>query len=968
MFSGFKRLIGNITLEIKDSIVFLEGVPADVIARDITKLWGTSRIEKNIFYKIDQDSFSFFEFFAVDIYYALGALIDAKNVKSNRRTLSKIRDLIYDKTWVGNRDKVFPTLLDRSVLDRFLLTPTVFQTAFFDAYEHKVQANRLNGFLLAGAAGSGKAQPLTSLVKVPGGWEKMGDLKVGDLVDTPDGSQAGIVAIYPQGLKQVWRVHFEDGRTIECCEEHLWKIGEYTTKHTHTGVQHEHTLSEVIQTNDLAARIKYSGDKVEFYVPCVTKDSVSIEMSLDRSVYDAVALGNAIPKHYLDSSHNTKIRLLRFIHAYCGGLTVNGELIFHSSRHELIDFTRELVWSLGGVAYNNTVPSGRKIRVKLPELDDIEEIVGRDKIAYTYKSGLTPERLKENAVCFGIKVTSVTSSQREVPMQCIAIDSEDHLYITNDHIVTHNTLSGLFLAEMRKAKKVIIVCPENAVNTVWEATIKTQFKTTQSYWYHKSDVPFTGKERFLIFNYAALGKLMALLPQIDLEDLVIILDESHNFNELKSLRTDMFVDLVKKSKCKDVLELSGTPIKALAVEAIPLIRCIDPLFTPQCEESFKKIYGVSAERASDMLHHRLQGLMHIVEKKELGIPLPEFQTIKVTVPNWNDFTLETVTEKMRAFTAERLAYYKSREADDSKKFYACLAEHESTLKGSSQKEEFRKYRNELSWVIQTGGDARQCKDEMAFCNRYESRELIPSLSESAKKDFKEVKAIVKYVKLKVQGECLGRVVGKIRMQACLAMAENIDYVPIIESTQKKTVMFTSFVEVIEMLGKKLVEDGLKPAFVYGKTNSQLPAIIKDYATNEDTNPLVATYPSLSTAVPLVMANVCVLLNAPWRDYILQQTVSRISRMGQDTQTYVYTATLDTGTKPNIADRALDILKWSQQQVKAITGVVSPFEIGDDLDEAGFALESFDVEEHHSVALESYEPSLIKKKQPAFAEW
>ena len=493
-------------------------------------------------------------------------------------------------------------------------------------------------------------------------------------------------------------------------------------------------------------------------------------------------------------------------------------------------------------------------------------------------------------------------------------------------------------------------------------------KITQSYWYPKSSVPFTGKERFLIFNYAALSKLLAYLPQIDISSLVIILDESHNFNEIKSLRTDMFLELVAKTKCKHVLHLSGTPIKALAVEAIPLIRCIDPLFTPECEARFRKIYGVSAERASDMLNHRLQGLMHVVEKKELGIPLPEFQTIKVKVPNPNDFTLETVTEKMRKFTAERLEYYKGREVDDKKKFYACLSEHESKLKSSEQRAEYRKYRSCLSYVIDMGGDARFCKDEMAYCNRYEARELIPSLSEASKKDFKEVKAMVKYVKLKVQGECLGRIVGKIRMQACLAMAENIDYVPIVESTEKKTVMFTSFVEVIEMLRTKLTDDGLKPAFVYGKTNANLSAIIKDFADNEDTNPLVATYPSLSTAVPLVMANVCVLLNAPWRDYILQQTVSRISRMGQDTQTYVYTASLDTGDKPNIADRALDILKWSQQQVKAITGVVSPFEIGDDLDEAGFAMESFNIEAHHGVSLEAYETKPVVKKQPAFTSW
>lgn len=685
MFSGFKRLIGNITIEVKDNIVFLEGVPADVIAKDITRMWGTSKIENNIFYRIDKNSFSFFDFFSVDVYYAMGALIDSKNARTNKRTLSKIRELLIEKTWVGNRDKVFPSILDQSALNEFHLTPTPFQVDIFNAYDNKKQANELNGFLLAAAAGSGK------------------------------------------------------------------------------------------------------------------------------------------------------------------------------------------------------------------------------------------------------------------------------------------TIASLMLATMRRAKKIIVVCPENALNTVWETTVKTAFKNPPTYWVNKSNVEFTGKEQILIFNYASLNRLKEFLSKIHKEDVVVILDESHNFNELKSLRTELFLEITKELGSTDVFWLSGTPIKALAVEAISLIRCIDPKFDAECEARFKKIFGVSTQRASDILNHRLQGLMHVVEKKELGLIPPEFISLKVTVPNPNDFTLDTVTRKMREFTAERLAYYKTRESSDKKIFYDCLSEHEAKL-SRSEKEEFNKYKNFLSYVIRCNGDARFCKDEMAFCNRYEARALIPSLSETSKKGFKEVKAIVKYVKLKVQGECLGRIVGKIRMQACLAMAENIDYVPILESTQKKTVMFTSFTEVIEKLDAKLKEEGLEPALVYGKTNANLAKIVKEFETNENVNPLIATYPSLSTAVPLIMANVCVLLNAPWRDYILQQTVSRISRLGQTEPTFVYTAILDTGDKPNIADRALDILKWSQQQVKAITGVVSPFEIGDDLDEFGVSMESIDPQTHYELSLEQFDLVKKKKVEPKFMGW
>ena len=75
-----------------------------------------------------------------------------------------------------------------------------------------------------GPPGTGKAQPLDAKVLTPTGWRLMGDLAVGDRVVCPDGTISPIVGVYPQGLKPVFRVVFEDGRSAECCGEHLWKV------------------------------------------------------------------------------------------------------------------------------------------------------------------------------------------------------------------------------------------------------------------------------------------------------------------------------------------------------------------------------------------------------------------------------------------------------------------------------------------------------------------------------------------------------------------------------------------------------------------------------------------------------------------------------------------------------------------------------------------------------------------------
>jgi AAA+ superfamily predicted ATPase len=82
----------------------------------------------------------------------------------------------------------------------------------------------LKGLLLVGLPGCGKAQPLDSVIYTPLGSKLMGDMEVGDLVCTPDGGIAEVCYITPQGKKEIYRIYFRDGATVECCEDHLWEI------------------------------------------------------------------------------------------------------------------------------------------------------------------------------------------------------------------------------------------------------------------------------------------------------------------------------------------------------------------------------------------------------------------------------------------------------------------------------------------------------------------------------------------------------------------------------------------------------------------------------------------------------------------------------------------------------------------------------------------------------------------------
>lgn len=78
--------------------------------------------------------------------------------------------------------------------------------------------------VLFARTGVGKEQPLYSKVLTPSGWKRMGDLKLGEYVVTATGDYAPIIAIFPQGVKDVYRITFTDGSYIDAGKEHLWKV------------------------------------------------------------------------------------------------------------------------------------------------------------------------------------------------------------------------------------------------------------------------------------------------------------------------------------------------------------------------------------------------------------------------------------------------------------------------------------------------------------------------------------------------------------------------------------------------------------------------------------------------------------------------------------------------------------------------------------------------------------------------
>lgn len=86
----------------------------------------------------------------------------------------------------------------------------------------KLLAN--NKFILADDMGLGKALESNTKIYTPSGTKKIGELTVGEKVIGCDGNPYNVTGVYPQGIKDLYRVTFNDGYSILCCDEHIWSV------------------------------------------------------------------------------------------------------------------------------------------------------------------------------------------------------------------------------------------------------------------------------------------------------------------------------------------------------------------------------------------------------------------------------------------------------------------------------------------------------------------------------------------------------------------------------------------------------------------------------------------------------------------------------------------------------------------------------------------------------------------------
>lgn len=317
--------------------------------------------------------------------------------------------------------------------------------------------------------GDGKAQTLDSLIRIPTGWKRMGDMKVGDEVIAWDGSTSKVMGVHPQGITPVRRVNFIDGRSTKVNPEHLWDvfIDESSERQTVATQDLEKLLADgkkIRIPNIIPEQRLPSEHKIDPYfvgilltgyldgqgnvIVKLVEDGVRQRFfNLKPKHIQVDDLGNMtyrivgrnpnpvlrVPKSYMETNICSRIRLL------AGFLDVKGRTYKDSGAYacsnskELLGDIQYLIWSLGGEARIEYVEEGRFYKLLYKPGHGICYNFSVSKAVNSYKFEGSN----------GVEITSITK-EPDQETQCIGIDHPDHLYVTDGFIVTHNTYMGIY--------------------------------------------------------------------------------------------------------------------------------------------------------------------------------------------------------------------------------------------------------------------------------------------------------------------------------------------------------------------------------------------------------------------------------------------------------------------------------------------------------------------------------------------
>ena len=99
---AFRRMTGFSEVTEENGQIIISGVSAEYLARDMKRIWTTSKIASAMFTKVTWSDVRIPSFFALELEYILNRMLESRGLDTSRRTIKNIIDGLNNNTWIRN--------------------------------------------------------------------------------------------------------------------------------------------------------------------------------------------------------------------------------------------------------------------------------------------------------------------------------------------------------------------------------------------------------------------------------------------------------------------------------------------------------------------------------------------------------------------------------------------------------------------------------------------------------------------------------------------------------------------------------------------------------------------------------------------------------------------------------------------------------------------------------------------------
>lgn len=310
--------------------------------------------------------------------------------------------------WLYWHVNFFPVFQDLPNGERVPAISRLRDNEWFFAEMYQRARQEKKGLGMFGTRRFGKALLDSELIYTPYGPKKIGFADIGDIIYGDDGKLTTVVGVYPQGFVDMYKVTFEDGRSIVCCGQHQWKVkyhGDYKVMST-MGIIHSDFQKMTIDIGEVVdfperrwlMSPQLLGSLTASFL-CGSTDRI-FELS-DKEMDDII----------YSSKKQKELFISSFMKISCGISTGDDRFKVVYKSEYIISFVRRIFWSMGYYC----VMDG----------DDM----------YISK---THNRLRISDIDYYGKYKAT----------CIEVDNKSHQFLTTNFVVSHNTTIMSSLLQM----------------------------------------------------------------------------------------------------------------------------------------------------------------------------------------------------------------------------------------------------------------------------------------------------------------------------------------------------------------------------------------------------------------------------------------------------------------------------------------------------------------------------------------